>query len=205
MSDKELTSSIDSIVSSIDSTVSSSDFERYEKPLIESLILNNDASITYSTVITKSKEIKERCKRVLLNGKHTQFVICLKCSSLLTYTNNTKSTNRHLDECKSEQVHVGKITSLVFSAKLPKKSKQELAKAAANVCINNLRPFNLFGGEYFIKYCQMLIDLAAQHGRFDYKDVGPEKSTVKNYVAKSSETVSTKMKEEFKDVKTFVV
>lgn len=197
MSESELTSSTGS-------TTSNTNFLRHEKSSLEHLISVKDDKIGYLTVVTRSTEIASRYKRVSFNDDLTQFISCSSCGSLVTYTNNTKSANRHMQECKTDKEHVGKITSHVIK-RLTKEQKSDLSIAAANVCINDLRPFNLFGGEFFIKYCQKLIDLAANHGRFDYQSCGPEKTTVKNYVTKQAESVVKKAKEEFKEVKTFAV
>lgn len=202
----EFTSSTESASSSAENTDS---FKVFSKLTIQKLIDLNDDKISCNKVITRNAAIKERAKRVMFNLTNTQFIKCIDCCSLITYTTNTKSANRHFINCVPSSIssnkHTGKITSHLYNQKLPSDIKSDLAIKASRVCYEDVRTFSMFNGSAFNDYCQELLNLGALYGKLEYKNVGPDRTTVKNYTIKNAEKVKDKMIEHFKDVSTFVV
>lgn len=152
--------------------------------------------------------IKQRTKRVTFNSIETHFIKCDECSKLLTFTDNTRSANRHFTTCLStlnSSKHLGKITSQLYTNKLPTELKSDLASKGSRVCSDDVRTFSLFNGTAFKNYCQELSNLGAIYGKLDYHKIGPDQKTVKNYTLKNVGRIKEMLIEHFKVIETFVV
>lgn len=183
--------------------------EKFTKSTIQKLIETDDPVISYEDVATRSESIKKRMKRVLFNLTKTQYLKCNDCNSLITFIVNTKSANRHLENCVPLSVssnHAGKITAHLYTNnKLPRKIKSDLASKASRVCFDDVRTFSLFNGKAFNEYCQELISIGANYGKVDYDDIGPDKKTVKAYTMKNAIDIKHKLIEHLKTIETIVV
>ena len=116
-------------------------------------------------------------------------VKCITCGGLLRYDSVKTGTShllKHARHCKATASSSQKsITSFITKGAVPKKAKEPILEKCTKVCAKDMRPFVLFESDPFIELAQALVDIGAQHGHCDAKELLPSGVTVSRHTQKT--------------------
>jgi len=164
------------------------DITKLQKKDIEFLIAQDSNRITLVEVKLKS-EVWKRFQQAKVDNKFVNFVVCIACATVYTWTSHTgtKSLNRH--DCESSKKKRGPNKSL--SATITQYTTKKVSDggiAALNKSLTfgfakDMRPLNSVEGTGFLHMAQALINFGAKYGRQQVENCIQHRTTLRsNYV-----------------------
>ena len=147
-------------------------------------------------------------KRVKLDDKATDYVICSQCDDkkLIKYVskNGTKILRNHqrqFHKSKEEDTKSKQMTMEAYTSKaVSRQEKSHIIDMAAICCAIDFRPFYMLEGIGFRKLVQSIIKLASVKGNIDAKDLLPTADAVHDHIISIHIKIKDAMVNEFKSI-----
>ncbi|GBG61647.1 hypothetical protein CBR_g22444 [Chara braunii] len=132
----------------------------------------------------------------------TGYMACTKCHAVYAYEmrHGTSSLNGH--RCRLVAADAGAMRLFATTVQPTTSQKRQVARSAAMMCCEDLRPFSIVEDAGFRRYSQVLLDIGISVGRgMKVDDLIPSRFTVKCQVMGDAESlrdvVKAKLKEHF--------
>lgn len=176
-------------------------YSELDKESVQRLVKQKSDSVTMVPLSIKSK-FKD-FERINIDSVETRFVTCSTCKDqkLYRYDNITGSSSvtYHSDTHKKPNDEKETIKSFVYqSSSIADKAK--VSKAAVKLCAFDQRPFTVVEGDGMMAFVDTIIQIAAQKGRINPKELLPCADTVKNHFVATATETRDKMKQELAKV-----
>ncbi|CAF2931406.1 unnamed protein product [Rotaria sp. Silwood2] len=168
--------------------------EFFDKQEVEDLVKKNDARLSFAKPPCGKSSYWDKYQEVLINNVRQRYAICNDCRSILTWipSNGTGVMKKHSVGCsKAKELPPETQPRITSSFKQDsqvtpnqlRSFKTKILRGAAEMCVLDSRPFNIFYGNGFEEFIKQIFDAGKYFGKMiDVKQLLPHRTTISRHV-----------------------
>ena len=164
----------------------------FDKQEVKDLVKKKDARLSFAKPPCGKSSYWDKYQEVLINNVRQRYVICNDCRSILTWipSNGTGVMKKHSVGCLKAKVLPPETQPRITSSfkqdsqvtpNQLRSFKTKILRGAAEMCVLDSRPFNIFHGNGFEEFVKQIFDAGKYFGKMiDVKQLLPHRTTVIN-------------------------